>query len=145
MPARELYTNFHEGLIDGAQVEDLRGRLERLGMSKTWSHLCGRFIPPLNLWCLRKSETGMLQQRAEDIAATAGWPLKKSAPAFVQALIDSGFIDVKDGVYYLHNFRFYHRKILGDRERKRADCSMEHSKEQSMESAPQTVPYRTQH
>lgn len=145
MPTHELHTPFFEGLIDGPQVEDLALALESLGMPQRWSGLCGAFIPALNLWCLRKNESGELPRSEEKIANICGWPLRRKAKAFVQALVKAGFLDEKkEGEnhvtrYSVHNFRYYHRGLLKDRERKRekrkAEASVEMSVDATMDSA----------
>lgn len=100
-----------------------------------------------------------------EIAAAAGWPEKKG-PEFVSALITAGFIDDREGEYWLHDWFDYAGKLNGQvelrresnraaqaarrqrlREQKNADCIDDSQQESaltaddSQHSTQPTVPY----
>lgn len=72
------------------------------------------------------AKDGMLRgMEGDDIASALDAPPGKKARALMQALVDSGYLDLRDGVYYIHDWYDYAGKLMDKREadRKRKAAS----------------------
>jgi hypothetical protein len=126
MPVSKTYTCFFDGHLDHPDTQRLAAALEVLGLPRRWRDWAGTVAPLLNLYCLQHQEDGDLTHLpAERIAQICRWPIPSKSEEFVGALKCAGVLEEQEqaggGVrYVVHNFRHYCRRVLNERDRKRA-------------------------
>lgn len=69
-------------------------------------------------WALTAAgKDGRLQgMEAADIAAALDAASEKKGQAFVEALLESGYLEIREGVYYIHDWYDYAGKLMDKRE-----------------------------
>lgn len=105
----------------------------------------------LCLWALANNEAGIVGGLSDVMLATVAWPEgieargnARAVGALVRAALRAGgFLEGDGEAEKIHDFRAHHRRVIGDRERKRreeeaAEHSAEHSAELDAETSDAT-------
>ena len=76
-------------------------------------HVVGHLVT-LWLWCIGQAPDGALPARPRAVARAAGWE-RGDPEAFVQALVDCGWLDECSGRWYVHHWEHYGGKLEAKR------------------------------